>query len=292
MTVQIYRSTDSGAPVLNGTAGSLIAVLDHCLVSGLSWTKTVLGTNQAAYKQPSGSNGFSIQVDDTAGATAAITAYETITAFNTGTNEFHPTAGRIQLAKNPYSATPPIPWRLISNINLFHLIVDWYGSNTFTDLLTFGDIISYSSAADIYNTVLCGTPAYSSSLSWASQLSNSYVSAAAYASVARSYDQTSLSPAVSTPVHYEIAATGAGANGLPYPNCDGTLHLSPIWLAETAHSYRGLIPGIWAPCHQTPFQDGDQIVITTGPLSGRTFECAYGQDNQILIELSNTWGGF
>ena len=34
MTVRVYRSTDNGAPVLTGLAGSLIAVLDGCLVNG------------------------------------------------------------------------------------------------------------------------------------------------------------------------------------------------------------------------------------------------------------------
>lgn len=34
MTVRVYRSTDFGAPVLNGQTGSLAAVLDACLVNG------------------------------------------------------------------------------------------------------------------------------------------------------------------------------------------------------------------------------------------------------------------
>lgn len=34
MTVRVYRSTDAAAPVLTGTAGTLIALLDACLVNG------------------------------------------------------------------------------------------------------------------------------------------------------------------------------------------------------------------------------------------------------------------
>ena len=35
----------SGAPTLSGTAGSLVAVLDFCLVTTLGWTKPFSGTN-------------------------------------------------------------------------------------------------------------------------------------------------------------------------------------------------------------------------------------------------------
>jgi hypothetical protein len=107
MTVQIFRSTDAGAPVLNGTAGSLIAVLDHCLVSGLSWTKTAFGGNQVAYTQPGGNHRI-LQVDDSIGTTANVKGWETLTAFNTGTNPWFPTGGAsgVQVQKAPYGAAP------------------------------------------------------------------------------------------------------------------------------------------------------------------------------------------
>ena len=34
MTVRVYRSSEFGAPVLDGLAGSLINVMDACLVNG------------------------------------------------------------------------------------------------------------------------------------------------------------------------------------------------------------------------------------------------------------------
>jgi hypothetical protein len=293
MAVQIFRSTDAGAPVLNGTAGSLISIFDHCLVTGASWTKTSLGSNQAAYTQPVGSNGFSIQVDDSAGTTAQITAYETISAFNTGTNEWHPSGGRVVVGKDPFSVTPPIGWRLITNGNLFHFTTHWYPISGYSDFITFGDIVSYSSTTDIYNTILAGSPSYSNSLGWLADITNSFAIASSGMSVDRSYDQSTLNPSVSTNTNYQFLETNSsGANGLPFPNCDGSLSFSPIWLGETAHSYRGLIPGVWCVNHQYPFNDGDQVAITSGPMTGRTFECVGTSGNQAMIELSNTWGGF
>lgn len=59
MTTRIYKSSDASAPVMNVSAGSLLSVLDACLVTGYGaktaagWAKTVIdaGTYQAAYTQ-------------------------------------------------------------------------------------------------------------------------------------------------------------------------------------------------------------------------------------------------
>lgn len=59
MPLTIYKSTDVGAPVMNSSAGSLLAVLDACLVNGYGskaaagWSKTVIDapTYQAVYTQ-------------------------------------------------------------------------------------------------------------------------------------------------------------------------------------------------------------------------------------------------
>lgn len=48
--VFLLRSTDTGAPTLNGTAGSLIALLDACLVNGYnSKTVTITRTGTTAF---------------------------------------------------------------------------------------------------------------------------------------------------------------------------------------------------------------------------------------------------
>jgi hypothetical protein len=91
----IYQSTDSSAPVLSGTNGALITVLDAVLVNGYGskaaagWTKAFTGTNKAAYRM-GGGNQFYLRVLDTGpGADAAREArcwgYETMSDIDNGT---------------------------------------------------------------------------------------------------------------------------------------------------------------------------------------------------------------
>lgn len=85
MTISIYRSTDVGAPVFSsGVKGSLITVLDACLVNGygskspLGWSKVYSGTrptvavdpwaggqpSAAVYQQPAGTAGTYMYITD------------------------------------------------------------------------------------------------------------------------------------------------------------------------------------------------------------------------------------
>ena len=70
MTVRIFRSTDPGAPLLNGVSGSLVNVLDAALVNGYTiatWAATTAISLGAVYK-PTSSNGRYYQCT-TAGTT-------------------------------------------------------------------------------------------------------------------------------------------------------------------------------------------------------------------------------
>lgn len=300
MAVTIFRSTASGAPTLNGTAGSLIAVLDYCLVSGLGWAKTVLGTNQAKYTQPGG-NARIIQVDDSIGATANVKAYETLTAFNTGTNSWLPTASTsgVSVQKAPLGGTS-IPWRLVSNAQLFHMAISYYPSSGYVDFWSFGDISSYYSGTDNFATILGGSSSADGRPGWLISAGSSWATASTRMAVDRAHDQTTVNPAVGVIGQYEINPSTIPGNTVtvPAPNVDGRLLMSPYWLVDfpgtTTGGKRGLIPGVWSPASQNQFGDGDQIVVSSGPLSGRTFEFVElpGAPGQVALEISNTWGGF
>ena len=102
MTVTVYRSTDTSAPVLDNTVGSLINLLDKCLVSGYGsqtaagWSKPFTGTNLAAFQQ--GVDGDRpqnlLRVDDTYGAYVLVNGYETMSSISAGTNVF-PSADQV-----------------------------------------------------------------------------------------------------------------------------------------------------------------------------------------------------
>jgi hypothetical protein len=83
MEPRIYMSTDEGAPSLAAAAGSLIAVLDACLVNGYGelpgagWEKFVFSANNAAYRAPSGLRHY-LQVIDTSSTYATVNGYKTL----------------------------------------------------------------------------------------------------------------------------------------------------------------------------------------------------------------------
>lgn len=115
MTVTIYRSTDGGAPVLNGTAGSFVAVLDSCLVAS-GWTIAFTSGNRRAYQQGSG-NFFYLGVDDTAGQTARCRGYETATVAGVSTTADIVGAGPfpIVFAINSVITGSPGTWTITGN---------------------------------------------------------------------------------------------------------------------------------------------------------------------------------
>jgi hypothetical protein len=313
MAVQIFRSTDTGAPTFNNTAGSFIAVLDFCLL-GLGWTKVVLGANQAAYTQPAGSNGFVLQVDDSSASQSKLNGYQALSSLNVGVGNFNPAgtpapAGYCNLNHGATSAAAP--WRLITNGKIFHFSVQWQpgGTPPYTDFVSFGDINSYV-PGDAYATVLLGYTSWSAPYGWiGTNLNSSWSASTGTAAVARSWNQVSLGtlPTIITDSALLNSSASAGANAPNYPDpVSGQLNLAPFWLAETPSTYyrggvRGLIPGVWCIAGKTssaapaPFNDGDTFTAGSGVIAGRTFEIVgvngspYGQ---VAIETSNTWGGF
>lgn len=86
----ILRSSDAGAPTLNGTAGSMIGVLDALLEIGGSapyWEKVFTGTNKAAYRALNGER-YYLRVDDSAAQYAAVRGFATMSDVDTGTGQF------------------------------------------------------------------------------------------------------------------------------------------------------------------------------------------------------------
>jgi hypothetical protein len=304
MTVQVFRSTASGAPSYTNVAGSLIGVLDFCL-PGLGWGRTALGTNKVAYTQPSGSNGLIMQVDDTNAAYAVITGWKTLTSFNTGTGLFYPGSSATAYV-NHCSTSTPAAWRLFTNGSIFHFTTYWNVGASYSDLFTFGDYISYV-PNDLYGTIIAGNYNVSSQYLgyMGSGLNTQWSAASGYSGQARSYNQINVNPGsslITDVAKLGNSPTSAGANATPYPDpISGKLNLSPVWVCETTAGsnrggLRGLLPGVWTLiAKNAPFNDGDTFTAGAGPISGRTFEIVglnATTNGQCAIETSNTWGGF
>lgn len=303
MTVRIYRSTDASAPVLSGTAGALVAVLDACLVAGYGsktaagWAKSYSGTNKAAYRQPAGSSQFYLRVNDAGANEARLVGYETMSDVDTGTGPFPTDAqlsGGTYLYKSLAANATARPWVLVTNGKIFYMFIAPDASN-FTQGFAFGDFLSYK-AGDAYGTCIIGGSATGANSSQLAAMGGNISSATPGNFIARSYTQIGASVQASKHsdgVKGSINVAG-GAGGMPYPTLpDGALWFAPLWLSEaSAGCLRGELPGLFCPLHNRPLSNGDKFT-GSGAYAGKSFEAVHvnaaGAAGQLFFETSDTW---
>jgi hypothetical protein len=360
MTVRLYRSTDAGAPVLTGQTGSLVALLDACLVNGYGakpaagWTKAFAAANKAGYKQDLAASlnvlGMYLYVDDTgpgAGSSreARCCGFETMSAITpTGTGQF-PTAAQIAITggfvairkSNTADATARA-WTLVGNGQTFYLFIEAgdsvapIGATTFF----FGDLKPYK-PADQYAVMIMGRITENGSTGQNDPMQNvghitptsfnlnqkyfghfmprTWTGLGGSIQVAKTFDLMKMGGALAYGYQADnntqivanggVAATmGRNADGsgriFPAPNGpDGALWLSPVYVFHS-WSYRGYMPGLWAPLQDRPLTHGDTLTIASGNLNGKSliaqqFMAYIGQGLSTLdhgicaVEYSDTW---
>ena len=309
MTVRVYYSTDSGAPVYSGSAGSLIALLQACLVDGYGakdpagWTKPFSGTNLAAFR-PAAGNRHYLRVADTGAEFARVRGFEVMTAISTGTRPFPTDAqvnGGCYTVKSDAASSDARGWVVVADDKRFWLVstssVSTIADSTTAGLgMFFGDIIS-AKAGDAFHTLLI---AGSSSSPYS--LSNGGLASAINSSLdghymARSYTQAGTSITLSK--HSDAAklngTTTVGASGAAYPDpVTGGIGIAPIFVHEGDISLtRGVLPGAWCPVHNLPASPGD-IFQGSGSHTGKEFLLvdvgAGGLRARMALEISDTWG--
>lgn len=292
------RSTDGGAPTLNGTVGSFIAVLDYCLVTTAGWTKVYSGTNKAAYRFAVGNP--LLQVLDNAALGDArqvlLRGYESMTDVDTGVNPFpnvtQHTNGLFAHKSSVLDATAR-GWKFFATDGFFYLVTHTLGATLTGQCYTycFGEFIKYK-PSDTHNFLLSAYTVFASN----------YLQGGTNGSgvpgkfVKRGVD------GVTPSVAFNLLANGYIVNsewGVPavtpvtYPNpADGGLYISPVELYYNS-SLMGRVPGLWVPRHSNiAFTVGDTFQATING-SLRTFEFVHSyQDFQLrplIVETSNTW---
>lgn len=179
MTVTIYRSTDASAPTLTGQVGSLIALLDACLVTGYGsksaagWTKPFSNSgNQGCWRNsPTNGTGYHLNILDSGpgggGAREArMTGFATMSALGTGTGQF-PTSGQLAIGigaavirKSVSADATARPWVLVADDTVFYLNIDTgdFSSPVAASMVMFGDFVSYK-ASDPYRCAMIGRQA-------------------------------------------------------------------------------------------------------------------------------------
>lgn len=308
----VFRCDDTSAPGLNGNAGSLLNVLDGCLVSGygsktaLGWTKPFTATNKAVFRAPAGIQHY-LDVDDSgpdataAGRNARVRAYATMTAVATGTNPYPTTtqAATPIIAKSSTADGTSRAWMLIGDDRTFYLFVapavgipvvpstiSWNGC------LAAGEFDSVV-ASDSYR----GCCLFGSATTTA--ITNSYsltINATAgtnpisIANAARTYTGTGTA--------VWIAGLGHALAGMPYPNApDGGLYLNAFLIAEagtgtsttvfsSGAGFRGRFRGIMQHAASASlFNDGDTLT-GAGDYTGRNFMVVRNTSSSLLVETT------
>lgn len=319
MTVTVYRSTDASAPVLTGQAGTMVAVLDACLINGYGakaaagWGKPFSSTNIGAYRAATG-NRLYLRVDDTAAQEARIVGYETMAsitpASSAGTFPLPAqVSGGLFVRKSDTSDSVARSWVLIASEKFFYFLPYSVGPdpagatthNSTSGYMAFGEINSYK-PGDAYNTLIMA-PAVtniSTGVFGTNTKTTGFVAANGHY-MARNHLQFGNSIQVCKTTILDPTSTsstfGSSGNYPPFPDSVmGGLNVSPVVVGESGHngSYvsRGVMPGLWAPLHNAPMNHYD-VVNGTGDLASKSlqmFHCANASSlSRLMIEISDTW---
>jgi len=186
----IYSSSDVGGPgLMTGWSGSLIRILDACLVDGYSgktkagWTHPIANSASfgptsvyACYKPPSGSM-MTLFVNDNfpnitaLGREAWLTGWENMTSLcNTtpvlnvgaGTGQFPTpaqqlTTGHVVCRKSSLSDnTTGHYWVMFADAYTFYLCIQTGDTTGYYYSVTFGDVFSFKGSTDAYRCLLIG----------------------------------------------------------------------------------------------------------------------------------------
>lgn len=304
----VYRSDDTSAPVITGTAGALLTALDAILVNGYGsnaaagWTSAYTGTNKRAYRQGSGLQHY-LRVDDADARLARVVGYGAMSDVDTGTNPF-PTAAQISgglyMRKSVSADSTARPWICFATATAFYLFV--FGNRTTALAATqtdggdshigFGTLINTRVSSDINSSFLCASSDTSATSTTATDVRQCLVSIATSAQ-ATLYLNGSYNQASSASVQcykrsaqlFPITDSGQATGGVLFPDiARGALMLHPFVALQPTSIARGDFPGIRCLGHSIvavgmPLHLA--VVSGTGDYSGRDF---------YLINAGTAWG--
>ena len=316
MSWNYYRSTDASAPTLTGTTGSLISLLDACLVTGYGakpaagWTKAYTGTNLAAYRMGSGLTQYYLRVDDNApgagGAREArLIGYETMSDVNTGTLPF-PSTGQQYFRKSATLDGTARPWFLVADDRTFIMTQSFDSSASSYSGTYFGQIYSYV-PNDPYGVALVARNVENLTTYASNSEALGYISASTATSTQYGHLLARDTTTLLTAIGFErVGGIGPVPNSAPvgnigYPNlADGSLLLVPQYVRYSESSVpliRGRMRGLWICFHNNfgSFSNPGDTFSGTGDLAGKSFVFAgyASHTNQInagfyILETSNT----
>jgi hypothetical protein len=299
-----YRSDDAGAPALTGQAGTLIAVLDACLVNGYGskpgagWTKPYSGTNLAAYRMGSGGSAerMYLRVDDSATLVSRVRGFVTMTDISAGTEPFPTDAllsGGAFVSKSLTENATTRPWFLVATPTLFIFHIDQGATvigqeNAGTDLV-FGEY-EYFGTGFFHHVMLDAQPGHnpgqSTGASFCARINPNSPQWPANSGRYVARDFTNIVGSAPFHKHIPLISSRLGlspSGGVNQVAGAGSLLRGPdpvtgqvyfvrgeiITAASGQTARMGQIPGVWFPVLETFLGEHLGRISGTGALSGQ-----------------------
>jgi hypothetical protein len=313
----LYRSDDASAPVISGSAGTLLAALTAILVNGYGskaaagWTAPYTDTNKAVFRQGGGHQRY-LRVDDTAAQLARLTGYGTIADVDgvTSTNLFPSAvqfAGGMYFRKSVTADGTARPWICLATNTHVYMII--FGNRTLTlaaalqdggdSHFGFGELTNTRVTSDINNSFLCGASDTSTTSTTSTGLRQCLVSLGTTAQqtlhLNGSFNQGS---SASTQVYKRstqmYSANESGGAGTAFPDYGrGGLVTYPFAVIEPTQIVRGELPGVHVVCHSTngTSMPGNLTIFEgVGSNSGRQFlYVKTGAAWSLVFDLTGNW---
>lgn len=320
-TTRIYRSTDSGAPVLTGQQGSLLNLLDKCLVDGYGaktaagWSRPYTGTNKTAYRNSvaAGGTGMYLRVLDDGSGTggareALVRCYLTMSDVDTGTVET-PTVAQLAASivwrKSNSADSTARAWVLVADELTMYLTTD---EGYAPALMAAGDIVSYV-PGDAYGFFLAGRSTQSGassygegrglvlrSTTWATPTANGLYLARGIAGTGDPV-AAAIPTLAGTSMGAGNAIGGAGNNQITSPAPGTALDMwIPAWV-QSEGTVRGHFPGLYVPLHDmTGVSGGTDYPDPPGLAAGAVLTALRakvsgtpGDDGHLCVESALPW---
>ncbi len=275
----IYRWDDPGAPVLDGTRGKLLALLDAVLVNGygskpsLGWSIAFTATNKRVYR--SLGNAFFYRLDAAVSVSVNfidLSGFELMSDVDTGTGRFPATGTLEKICASSTGDTTVRPWCVIGDSMGFYLIIWWnttvspVGNKNNAIIYYCGDYQSII-PGDAYNSAVIG-----------GYISENFYAYNYFFHLLDTYSVEFWSPRKSTGVAGAVNFAFMPGSGygcqyhmgssvdtvLPYPFNGQLLFSRPMINEGTRNTPRGFMPGLYYPQHAQPLNNFDHQTSLDG----------------------------
>jgi hypothetical protein len=307
-----YTSADVGAPPMSGATGSLIAVLNYCLVSGSNWSQSfVSGSVYAAYQPPSGSR-LHLYVNDSGptfaagGKEAWITGWENITgsgagptgnttgSVGVGVGQFplpaqSLTDGKVVCRKSVAANTGSIPyWQVYADSYTMYAFFMTGDIATYSGYFTiwFGDVYSLKGVTDEYRCMIHGRQIVNSAaagstsdntdmvgnLNVNTSNGNGMYMARSFSGVGTGITVNKLGDGSKYGVSIGTMVAAVGTGTAPNP-ADNSFSIAPLTIWEHATlAIRGRVRGLWYWGHPLTTLTDGQVISGSNSQVGKLFK--------------------